>query len=437
MHNFLQRPQLKVDEWWNAYAARVLAENGSAATNGYMLNKLEFLVAQLVSKDDRKRALAGNAIGDSLRIFSHWELPLWAVRGESASIAYCPTCFGDEPYVRLSWRLRCVSHCALHGAELQTRCGACSRALFHWDLARQVCRCGTSIAQLNSHQSLDDVEEDGPTDIHGRNWIFSSQVIDRVLGEANATREGGPSETLAVVIFLGRLLPELAKCPMVGVSKEARTIKGFLQSLGLTLAPTKNFVQVLFESLRSAPHLSRALTVVLSVSEAERHQGTALSGLPLREWAELLNRLGASPRRAIRLGLAVEGGLCRELVPMKVAAREAGLTEMHLYYLMARGVVAPTRTLDVGARQHLFSSQQVEELARLRPQGYGYGNALNLGLEPPAIKVLRTAGIVEVIPCNDGRTWLDSEALRSLLQELGARAVPVDTVRDLLIKSSP
>ena len=429
MPKLLLRPTLMPDEWWDGYVARVLAENGHAPTREYMLGKLEPIVAQLVPDQVKRQAMAGDSVAETLRTYSGWTLPTWAVRGTKSAAAYCPECFSDEPYVRLGWRLRAVSHCDAHGSTLQTRCGACNRSVFHWDLARQVCRCGTALGQSQGSAS----RAAGAVTARScstcqENGLFSWQEARNATTRPSDCSESAYPAALAVIVLMGRLLPALVEVRVAGLADEARTTTGFIKALGLTLSPSMDSVKELLEALPSAAHLRAALSVILSLRLAEQTGTSVLGQLPLQDWAERLCALGASPAAAERRGLVEVGALQRGLVPLKVAAPQAGLSEMHLHSLMERGLVVPTRTFEVGERQHLFSPEQVQFLTGFRHQGYTYGNAFDLGLEGSGVHVLRAAGIVGLVPGNAGRTWLDGEALRALLAALSERAIEVQAV---------
>jgi len=423
---------LKPEEWWDGYVARVLADNGHAPTREYMLEKLEPVVAQLVSDDVKRHAMAGDLIAETLRTYSGWTLPAWAVRGTKSAAAYCPICFSDVPYVRLSWRLRAVTHCAVHERSLQTRCSVCGRAVFHWDLARQVCCCGAALALSHPATSrATDVltAEEGPTD--RSNWRLSSQDALNATTDLRCSSASVFPDTLAVMVLLGALLPALVDVRVTGLADEARTTSGFLKVLFLKLAPSKRWVEELLEALPSAAHLRAALNVILELNKDEKTARSILSSLPLREWAEQLCALGASPASAERRGLIPGGAMRQGLVPLKVAARQAGLTDMHLHQLMSRGAVVPARTLKVGERQHLFSSDQVHALERFCHQGYGYGRSLDLGLEVSNVYVLRNTGILSLVPGSDRKTWLDGNELRVLLAALAERANQLESVDGL------
>ena len=429
MSKLMLRPTLMPDEWWDSYVARVLAQNGHAPTREYMLAKLEPLVARLVSDGARHGAMAGDALGGTLRSYSRWTLPSWAVRGTKSAAAYCPICFHDKPYVRLGWRLRAVTHCAAHDHALRTTCSACSRLVFHWDLAREVCRCGAALGlpQATSRRASGAMATgQGATD--RQNWLLASQEALNAVTPFNGG--SGPScpETLAVIVLMGRLLPALVDVRVVGLTDESRTITGFLKALGLTMSPSMRWIKDLLELLPSAAHLRRALSVILALLHAEAAGRSVLGSLPFQEWAERLCALGASPAKAEHQGLIQIAAMQRGFVPLKIAAQRAGLSEMHLHSLMVRGLVVPTRTFEVGERQHLFSQEQVQFLTRYRHQGYGYGMALDIGLEGAGVHVLRIAGIVGLVRDSAGRTWLDGEELRSLLTTLGQRAIDAQAV---------
>lgn len=434
MPKLLLRPTLMPDEWWDSYVARTLAENGHAPTREYMLGKLEPFVAQLVSADEKRRAIAGDTVATSLRWFSRWTLPPWAVRGTKSAVAYCPSCLAEEPYVRISWRLRAVTHCAEHDLPLRTRCLTCGQPVFHWDLARGQCRCGAEFGTPLPRPGVrlsSDCANSGSEAPEG--WMFSAQVAQEAISPVFDAAAGGAPVALASAVLIGHLLPALMKVRVAGQTPEDRTINGFLQGLGVSLSPSTTFVEETLESLRSAAHLRAALTTILSVGHAEASAQSALSMLPLQSWAEKLCAQGASPEKAERLGLVEPDSLKRGLVPLKVAAREAGLGEMHLHSLLARGVVTPQRTFEMGERQHLFSQEQVQSLMHFRHQGYGYGRSLDLGLAVSRIKVLRVAGVVNLVKGNGEKTWLNGEELRTLLVALGERAIEVDSVNGQML----
>lgn len=429
MPKLLQRPPLKPDEWWDAYVARALAENGHAATREHTIGKLEPIVAQLVPAAVRQRAQAGALLGEGLRAYAQWALPAWAVRGSLGVAAYCPICFQYDPYVRLGWRLRGVTHCAEHGCSLVTRCGTCSRNILHWDLARQHCRCGAALGHAQVAHEMSTAADARST--VSADWLFCAQDVHSASTPLEGQSEDGCPESLVLIVLLGTLLPSLVTVRLRGLDDKACTIGGFLKGLNLTLTLTRQWVEQLLTSLQSAAHLRAALNLVLALWHQEQTSKSVLGDLPLYDWASKLCELGASPSTAERRGFIPAGTLRRGLVPMKVAAHQAGLSPMHLHDLMGKGSVAPVRTLDVGGRQHLFSQAQVVALARFRNPGYGYGMSLDLGLDHGGLVVLRMTGIVNLVKDSSGARWLDGGELRALLATLEARAKVTERVDGL------
>lgn len=427
MPNLLQRPPIMEDEWWSGYVARVLAANGHAPTREYMLAKLEPLVSSIVPVGLRHKAIAGAPTEGGLRSFSKWTFPSWAVRGENGAAAHCPFCFGDQPYMRLSWRLRAVTHCALHNCPLQTRCSACSVPLFQWDLARRTCRCGMAIgkssarlaesSQVGSAYDCSDARS---------NWLFSAQVANAAMASHEVANRSSDCPKLGLLIFLGELLPALATVHHCGLDKKTNTVAEFLARLNLVLTECDSlpWVERLISALPSVTHLRAALTVVLKLYSQEQSKQSALHSLPLLHWAQMLCDLGASSAKAEGEGLIEPGLLSAGLVSLKQAARQAGITSMHLHELMKKGVVTPTRTFDVGGRHHFFSQEQIQSLSRFHHQAYAYGNSLDLGFEGNGIFILRNSKVVPIVEGNDGRKWLDGNKLRDLLKRLGEISVP-------------
>lgn len=434
MRRLLIRPKIHRDEWWDGYVARTLAANGHAPTREYMLRKLEPFVSDLVAPQVKSVATAGEPAGKSVRRFSGWTLPTWAVRGATSAAAHCPACLADDPYIRIGWRLRAVTHCEAHSQPLRTCCAICAQSVHHWDLARGRCRCGEPLAWPTNSTTDRPCANPASSSIGSSdNWLFSSTVPHQAVESAGLGSAGGTPEDLLVLVFLGALLPALAKVAITGQAPPDRTIAAFLRSHALQLRSSISCVEQVFTSLRSAGHLRVALNVVLALLKEESNSPTVLSQLPLQGWAELLCSLSASPRSAERLGLIEPGTLMRGLMPLKAAAKEAGIRQMHLKSLMKKGVVAPIRTLQLGARQHLFSREQVEYIAQFRPQGYGYGNSLRLGLAPHRYGTLRDAGIVGTVIGYRNRTWLDGEALRALFVALEDKAIRVEAVEESML----
>jgi hypothetical protein len=242
-------------------------------------------------------------------------------------------------------------------------------------------------------------------------------------------------ETLGLLIFLGELLPALASVHICGLDESARTVSALLHSLnmGLIKIDSLQWTEKLLSSLPSAAHLRAALNVTLKLYSQEQANKSDLSCLPLLHWTQLLCDLGASPVKAERKGLIEPGLLTAGLVSLKIAAKQAGITKMHLHHLMRRGITAPARTFSVGGRQHLFSQEQVRNLSRFRHQGYGYGNSLDLGIEGSGIQILHHSKVVPKVTGNDSRTWLDGHELRKLLTRLGEVAVPSERVDGSMI----
>jgi hypothetical protein len=425
MPKLLQRPSLMPGEWWESYVVRVLLENGHAPNGRYMLRKLEPLVTATVASDVKRDAQAGDRIREGLHTFSVFTLPRWAVRGHGAATAYCPECFRNAPYIRLSWRLNSVTHCETHGCPMQACCGACGSPVFHWQLAGRFCRCGADIAQSPGTKSPSSVVPSLEPVLDEQNLLFSAQCVEDLVsaeGDGKCSRAGA----IATVAFLGALLPSLAAARMTGIKWKEPTVSGLLSRLSLSAVPSVAWVEQLWQALPSAAHLRNALLVVLRLHHDELSSPSDLSVLPLWQWAQTLSGLGASSATAERRGWVSVGALAPRLYSASSVSRQTGITERQLAELMAKGVAIPTRTLMVGVRQHQFSPETVHELQRLRDHECRYGRYGNLGVEGNGLKILAKTDVVDLATGNGERRRLDRSQMRALLDGLNSRAAPID-----------
>ncbi|MBY0234571.1 MAG: TniQ family protein, partial [Burkholderiaceae bacterium] len=345
MLKLLQRTPIKHGEWWEGYVARTLLDNGCPSNGKYLLGKLEPLVAAMVSEEVKLDTQAGEALGKGVGSFQQYKLPTWAVRGYGAAAAHCPDCFREDPFVRLSWRLPAVTHCEAHDRPLQIRCGGCRRLVFHWDLARQSCRCGAPISGPTSGPSLSEmapVAKQGVSAADGQRerWIFSAQQAESYLSIADGSSRPGPSP-IVLMTFVGHLLSYLMAGRQRGKSTEKRPIGGLLMQLGTPATPSLSWLEELWPALPSTAYLRRALNLVLSLHHAERSAPSEMGSLPLWNWAETLCSLGASPASAERRGWVPVGALKPGLVSATSAAKLAGVQVNYFLDLMAKGLARP------------------------------------------------------------------------------------------------
>jgi len=425
MPKLLQRPSLMSGEWWEGYVVRVLLENGHTPNGMYMLRKLEPLVAAMVASDVKRDAQAGDQISEGLRAFSAFTLPRWAVRGHGAATAYCPQCYRDAPYIRLSWRLHAVTHCETHGCDMQARCDACGSAIFHWHLAGRFCRCGTDVSRSPRTETPGLVTLSFKPGPGGGSPLFSAQCVEGLVS-TESNDKCSRAESIATVAFLGCLLPSLAAARMTGLKWRESTVSGFLNRLGLSAAPSVAWVEQLWQALPSAAHLRNALLVVLRLHHEELSLPSDLRVLPLWQWAQTLCGLGASSATAERRGWISVGALAPGLHSASSVVRQTGISGRQLSELMAKGVAVPTRTLTVGVRQHQFSPEIVRELQSLRDHECRYGRYGNLGVEGNGLKILAKTDVVDLSSGIGDRRRLHRSQMRALLDGLDRRAASIE-----------
>lgn len=432
MHKLLQRPPIKHGEWWEGYVARILVENGCPSKGKYLLGKLEPLVTVMVSENIKRGTQAGEALTKGIRSFQQYRLPKWAVKGHGAPAAHCPDCMREDPFIRLSWRLPAVTHCETHNRPLQISCGACERLAFHWDLARQSCRCGAPFAGLPSGPSLNEMAPAArqgvpATDSQRDSWIFSAQQADRILALADGSSKSGPSP-IALMTFVGHLISCLTAGRQRNKQATKRTIGGLLMQLGVSATPSVTWIEELWLALPSAAYLRSALNLVLCMHHSEQLSPSEMGSLPLRDWAETLCGLGASPASAERRGWVSAGSLSPGLVSATSAAKLAGVQVNYFLALRAKGLARPVRTLEVGLRQYQFSAEQVQQLKPLHRRDGRSRSSRCSGIEGNGRKILGRAGVIDLVTGPDGRTWLHPLRLQELLAELDRHAVSVERI---------
>jgi len=235
-------------------------------------------------------------------------------------------------------------------------------------------------------------------------------------------------EQVACDVVLTRLLRKLAAKPVVGAEQhwlpngEADHI-AWAEAAGVLLSPCVENATKLWSKLQSVAHLNLALSVVCRVAHEELKSPSALSCLPLLQWAQELADLGASPDRAIAAGWVKPGQLTAGRVSMKRAARMAGVRPMHVRFLVNKGLLTPVTEFRQGNRQLVFTLEQVETLKTLRPSAFTSGSSLVAGLEGRAREVLRLSHALSMREDVHGIRRLDASALDGLLRKLEANAV--------------
>ena len=432
MPELLQRPSMQPGEWWDGYVIRVLAANG-LMPSGYMLAKLERYVEELVTFDVKQASLAGNHAGDGLSNFSCEVLPSWALRPQGGATAYCAECFRDSPYIRLGWRLRGATRCGVHGHVLRVKCWSCNRRVLHRDLICGRCTCGADY--INAPPM--DVANTPALSKWARptRRARASKACSTDTGLSLTANASGrfDAQHVSLVAFLGCLLSSLAVTDRTGKSQSDGTVSSLLKQLDLKVEPTLEWVESLWEKLDCATHLRCALGVVLTLRNDEKSAPSLLSTLPLWEWAQTLCRRGASPMFAERRGWISKGELAQALIPAGTVMQLTGLSGRHLRDLMSEGVVVPVRTLTFGPRQHLFSMDQIDVLKSHALQGHRYGKSVDLGIEGDGLQVMMAAKIVGITRSHVRRSWFDRQELCRLLEDLSARAVPMEEAHNARI----
>lgn len=422
----LVRRRLLPGEWWDWYVARVLDANGLAATDEYLQRILARDVLSSVGQDVAASHQVEHLSDGQRTRLGLTVLPRWSVRGPTAAVWYCPTCVRQSEYLPVRSRLRGDVCCVQHGTRLMAACHTCERRVMLWDLARERCACGATLGKEAAEVSAraPEVRLQRALDVE-LSWNQTAEAHLSEQPQPGVSRKMA-EDGVALSVFARALLTTLStfRTGKSGATIQ-KTTSQFAEEFSLVPRLEVQWFDELWSTLQIKGHLDRALMLVLKLHRAEGVAPTALSRLPLWDWAHRLVDNGASPRRAERCGLIPEGSLRQRLLTVEQAARRVGVRAELVQALVRRGKVAPTRVVGRGQKSAYFSAVDVEALRGHRPIGYEYGRALPTGIQVERMQFLRDAGLASIKADRLGRNWLDGGELRALLAGLAQRALPL------------
>jgi hypothetical protein len=421
------RPALIVDEWWDSYVGRALAANGFSVGSGYILQKFEHAIEDFIG-DSLANMHRIEYMDDEVRCkFGPFVIPNWAVRGPRSSVPICRHCLATSPHIPMGWRLRSTLTCPTHKTVLNEVCPKCERQWYAHDCGRGRCRCGLDIRKAECPETISGTSVD--------TWSLQSQANRSAFGglvESQSEFDSdNPGEKLACQILMHRVVAALKSVHVnvLGPNGASVRTRTFTPKDDLSTDPSS--FSKLWQSLNSAAHLGMAISAICEIHHNEKSSPTLLSTLPLWEFAKELADLGANTSRVEHKGWVKVGDLTSGFVPLKDAARRAGIASATLQTLERRGIVGPEKVLQVGDQLFLYSAQQIEELAKFRG-GEGFG----AGLRPRELKVFRNAGLVELLGDGLGAQWLDPEGITNLTSSLELVSLPISSIQCVLFRLS-
>jgi hypothetical protein len=411
------RPTLIEDEWWDGYVSRTLAENGYPASSPRTLAQFEHLVTNYVDASHAKHHKIDISDNPDLCTFGSHLLPKWAVLTSHSAVKVCRHCLAENAYVRMHWRLHASAQCAIHNSDLISTCPDCQREWAVTDVAKGQCKCGL-LLPLSSHQQGDSPEPSGGFNAHGR----------------NGKKVEAPGElqlSIACKVLMHRLTGalEIVRVYVMGPNGNSMLARTF-SPIHIATPDVPSFAK-LWRTLHSQSHLNAAFRVICEVMHAEKSSRTLLSVLPLWDFAKDLAYLGAEVQAMEQKGLLQAGLLVPGYVPLKIAAKRAGIAASTLQALKDRGVFEAEKVFSVGDGRFLYSPSQIEQLSKFKG-GEGYG--ANLGSKETT--VLRMSNLIPLLASSNGRPWIDPMGLSNLLADLEAVAVDRAVDRSALVRLS-
>ena len=434
------RPTLHEDEWWWCYVVRTLWLNEYRAHREYIIRQLEPYIANAIGSVTVDRLRAGDDADGGVRLYANTTVPKWAVSGLSSNIQICPQCLADAAYVRLHWRLLSTTVCQHHSALLISRCPSCSSTWRVWDIVRGTCRCGRSIHSTTPntidsyHLSSKSLSLVGlvstPTHAEASTEVA---LADAPQSPVPTNRDTCSTKIeYATRLFLHRLIRRLSGISIRGVTSscdplDPLTPYRWLDNQDISIELNVSGISKLWCQLRSVAYLRAALECVCRLFHEEKCNPTLMSRLPLMKWAKELAGLGANVDKVIKRSWIPEGSISLGMYSLKRAAEITGVRKMHIHFLMRKNLIQPAGYLTVGAPQHLFTPDQLNQLRLLKPKAFGMGSEMNLGLPKMARNVLRCTTILDRRADAHGVNRFLEQSIRQLFDDLDRHSKPLES----------
>jgi hypothetical protein len=393
-HFLLVRPKRALDESDVGYHARLAAANGLLPAHIQMANQVN----------------AGSS-----RLMGH-SLPQWAMRSEWKKTSHmCVSCMRESRVIKQSWRVRYVLCCAHHDERLVMLRTALGQAQSHADT-----------------MNLDPEElPDSPEVLDGEE--AEAHALFKSLWPDLASDENVSATNLAISAFLSSILHRLtfARRGRDIQDKDSSLwvhIKRWLETSHIHVSPTEEACEKLLCELPTQLHQAVAIRWIESILKAEAEEETVLSTLPLSVWLQQLRALAGPIRTTGRgaLGGVVIEAMTTEGLPVKTAARRAGVSKKRLISLLKIAEVEPLRRFERARKFLVIDVRDVQMLAQLAPE-YLTAAAAMSELEVTGqrfiMRILRLTGLVERFR-REGHDFYKLSEIREALLALSQWAEP-------------
>jgi len=390
----LVRPKKALDESDLGYQVRLAAANG-------------LLPAHIQMAD---RVFEGNS-----RLMGH-ALPRWVMKNAwKKTSRVCASCLRASRVIKQSWRVRYVMSCARHDEKLV------------------MLRTARGHAQSHAETMNLDPEElpDSPQVLDGEeaeaHALFKSLWPDLV-SDANVS-----AKSLAISTFLSSILHRLTfarrgrDIPDKGPSLWIH-VKRWLEISHIQVSPTEEACEKLLSELPTPLHQAVAIRWIESLLKAESEEETVLSTLPLSIWLQGLRTLAGPIRTAGRgaLGGVLIEAMTTDGLPIKTAARRAGLSRKRLDSLLKIAEIEPLRRLERARKFVVVDVRDVQRLAQLAPEYLTAAAAmseLDVTGQRFIMRILRLTGLVERLR-REGYDFYKLSEIRVALSALSTWADP-------------
>lgn len=349
-------------------------------------------------------AIAAVATRSGLVVPTLWQLPAAVRRFRTPQT--CLRCLEDGSLILQAWRFRRLEACPHHGLPLVRTCPMCDNRLTSAEHLARRCRCGHALSYAHA-SPVPDAQKSLLTSV----WRSACQPRAT---EGDAAAAAVISELLIIVARARRGRDVLMKnC------SEMAHAAAWLQHASMDPPDPQNFEGWLSQ-LKETIHLAAAAVTLRAWIKTEQQQPTALSGLPLARWLDVLDQRGA-PRRK------------RQHVPIIPPAAHGPLYSVgaisRQLNVASDAVVRRARELQMDVVEHQHG------LRRFRFVSSNHADALrdSLRREPPASLPRRMTGLGRTgqrrlkqtyLAPSPGTRWpvgsFDPNAVRSLLASLEA-----------------